>query len=204
MYKYIFLLEPKNQSADLLCVCSSKSKRNLVRCRHCDRYQHAHCVSKGQTDLVDYQCPECWSKVTTIIPSAATFIVSPPSIKMQWQKEIEKHVSLDEGFKVLVYDGIKGSGWWSPSDLASYDIILTDYNVLRDELYYLESTNRPEHMRRKPQFMIPKSPLTMVEWWRVCLDEAQMIEAPINRSSKMVKHLPGRILAKICFYKFIC
>lgn len=96
-----------------------------------------------------------------------------------------------EGFKVLVYDGIKRSGWFSPRELAAYDLILTDYSVLSDELYFLDSIQRPEHMRRQPQYMNPKSPLAMVEWWRVCLDEAQMIETALNRSSKMVKLLPG-------------
>lgn len=99
----------------------------------------------------------------------------------------------------MVYDGIKHSGWINPADLANYDIVLTDYNVLKSELYYSTDTRRHFNFRHSPKCIHPMTPLTMVNWWRVCLDEAQMIEAPINRSSQMVKLLPGILLLKIAF-----
>lgn len=84
----------------------------------------------------------------------------------------------------------------SPADLAAYDIVLTDYRVLQSELYFIADNRRDRTtLRQRSGASIsrisPVTPLTQVNWWRVCLDEAQMIDTPINQSSKMVKLLPG-------------
>lgn len=93
--------------------------------------------------------------------------------------------------KVLVYNGIKRSGWISPTDLNNYDVVLTDYNIMKSEIHYAESNKPKMAMRLERRFIIPTSPLTMTNWWRVVLDEAQMVETPTNSCSKMVKSLPG-------------
>lgn len=62
-------------------------------------YQHKKCVMKFSLNLnISYRCPECW-KYAPPIASGATFIVSPISIKMQWQAEVIKHINKDK-FKV--------------------------------------------------------------------------------------------------------
>lgn len=93
--------------------------------------------------------------------------------------------------QVLIYNGIKQSGWISPTDLSTYDVVLTDYNIMKTEIYYSESNKRETVMRSERRYIIPTSPLTMINWWRVVLDEAQMVETPKNSCSKMVKSLPG-------------
>lgn len=85
----------------LRCLCANKTLSNTVRCKRCYLYQHRMCVS--QRDIADapdnkYICPTCWQD-EPLLKSKTTFIVSPPSIKLQWRDEVLKHVS-NENFKV--------------------------------------------------------------------------------------------------------
>uniref|UniRef100_A0A182PQI4 Helicase C-terminal domain-containing protein n=1 Tax=Anopheles epiroticus TaxID=199890 RepID=A0A182PQI4_9DIPT len=133
-----------------------------------------------------YICPECW-RSEPMVKSGATIIVTPASIKLQWMSEIRKHVS-DPNFRVFVYNGIADS-WISPLDLASYDVVLTDYNILQPEIYLLPENERTS--RHEKRFLRVPSPLTLIRWWRVCLDEAQMVESVNKNATKMVKALPA-------------
>lgn len=101
--------------------------------------------------------------------------------------------------QVLVYNGFKNSGWISPADLATYDVVLTDYNVMGAEIHFV-GNKRNSISRKKPQYIRPVSPLPLVRWWRVCLDEAQMVEMAVNLSSRMVKLLPGQKAPSIPLY----
>lgn len=74
-------------------------------------------------------------------------------------------------------------------ELIEYDIVLTDYETMREEIRFAVASQR--ELRAKPVYRYPISPLTMVKWWRVCLDEAQMVETTDSNCSKMVKLLPG-------------
>lgn len=84
----------------------------------------------------------------------------------------------------------------NPVELAGYDIVLTDYSVLKTELYFTAGNRRDRSTLRQRtgnniKRVSPVTPLTQINWWRVCLDEAQMIDSPVQHSSKMVKLLPG-------------
>lgn len=85
----------------------------------------------------------------------------------------------------------------SPRDLAAYDVVLTDYTAMQSEIHFTNDNSRQMVTRSKRQNIIPASPLTMINWWRVVLDEAQMVETPKNNCSRMVKSLPGRRLTKL-------
>lgn len=65
---------------------------------------------------------------------------------------------------------------------------------MKTEIYYSESNKRETVMRSERRYIIPTSPLTMINWWRVVLDEAQMVETPKNSCSKMVRSLPGWLI----------
>lgn len=83
------------------CLCPGKSIKALVKCNECHMYQHRECVTQFHSDITPdtlYYCPYCW-KQRTPLKVKTTFIVSPPSIKMQWYDEIAKHVA-KSGFKV--------------------------------------------------------------------------------------------------------
>lgn len=74
-------------------------------------------------------------------------------------------------------------------ELASYDIILTDYNTLQSEFYYSNHNPSSRTLRRPARYLIVRTPLLYVNWWRVCLDEAQMVSSAITKPARMVAQL---------------
>ncbi|KAL9701718.1 hypothetical protein quinque_005159 [Culex quinquefasciatus] len=173
---------------ELKCICIRSNVKDTISCQKCGQRQHKKCVLKNcEEEPTRYICPECW-RSEALVESSTTIIVSPVSIKMQWASEIRKHIA-DSSFKIFIYEGVAESGWISPADLAKYDVVLTDYNVLQTEIYYTAVNSRTS--RHGKRFLSPVSPLPLVRWWRVCLDEAQMVEGIHNQTTKMVKTLPA-------------
>ncbi|KAK6511367.1 hypothetical protein TWF481_000285 [Arthrobotrys musiformis] len=154
---------------------------------------------------------------TRIRASASTLIICPPSIMQQWANELELHAP---GLRVLRYsgtrdltqlvyqkkNGIKGRISTNKarditielqsipnSDLIDYlleyDIVLSSYNVLASELHYAE---RPPNraLRHVKRFERRSCPLVEVQWWRVCLDEAQMIESGVSNAAQVARLIP--------------
>lgn len=44
-------------------------------------------------------------------------------------------------------------------------------------------------LRRPPKYSLPGSPVTRLNWWRLCLDEAQTVETPGRMVSEMAKKI---------------
>lgn len=85
------------------CLCPATTVKSLVVCNGCQLYQHRGCVGQFNNAVTldsNYYCPYCW-KQRVPLQVKTTFIVSPPSIKMQWYDEIIKHIS-NPDFKVSV------------------------------------------------------------------------------------------------------
>ncbi|KAF5540958.1 rad8 Rdh54p [Fusarium phyllophilum] len=125
-----------------------------------------------------------------LTPSGATLIVTPPSLKDQWASEIARHAP---GLSVKVYEGRKriseADEQQATDELAGHDIILTTYPVLSSELHF--TTAPPERSRRHARvYDRPSSPLVQISWWRICLDEAQMIESGYSQAAKVARVLP--------------
>ncbi|KAI9744313.1 MAG: hypothetical protein M1818_002465 [Claussenomyces sp. TS43310] len=122
---------------------------------------------------------------------AATLIVTPPTILHQWIGELNRHAP---SLKVMHYEGINAyrsnmDASQLSNEFASCDVVLTTYNVLASEIHYtLPPPNRV--LRNKAKYARPKSPLTMNQWWRVCLDEAQMVESGVSNAAKVAKLIP--------------
>lgn len=189
--KQIKALNPTKKTV-VKCICHKKKMseipKDLIVCSQCHFAQHKLCVRGDKVgDIYSYICPICWKSTNRIVDSRTTIIVSPTSIKSQWHSEILRHID-DENFKVLVYDGIS-NGWVSPEEIAKYDVIVTDFNTLSKELYFAESVDR--ELRKAKKFEYPPSPLVHVKFWRVVLDEAQMVENANARPSQMVQTLPA-------------
>lgn len=183
-----------NKKSMIMCPCNrqafNKPMNNFVVCTLCSKVQHVKCVFQREItdeDRLSYMCPYCWKSTARLVDAPTTFIVSPTAIKNQWASEVKRHVC-DNDFKLLVYKGIS-QGWISPSELAKYDCVITDFNTLSKELYFAEIIDRK--LRHDKKFEYPKSPLLFVNWWRVILDEAQMVENKNSRPSQMVKQLPA-------------
>ena len=61
-----------------------------------------------------------------------------------------------------------------PNFVHGYDVVITTYQTLRSDLYVAHAV--PKRPRRtKVVYERPRSPLVMVEWKRVVMDEVQMV-----------------------------
>uniref|UniRef100_A0A0D9ZR51 Uncharacterized protein n=1 Tax=Oryza glumipatula TaxID=40148 RepID=A0A0D9ZR51_9ORYZ len=134
--------------------------------------------------------------------TAGTLVVCPASVLRQWASELAAKVTESSKLSVLVYHG--GSRTKDPTELTKYDVVVTTYTIVANEV---PKQNSDEDMEEKnsetyglcPAFSIgnkrkkdsepkkkkkPKNsdadldggPLTRVRWFRVVLDEAQTIK----------------------------
>ncbi|XP_035685938.1 E3 ubiquitin-protein ligase SHPRH-like [Branchiostoma floridae] len=184
------------------CICGVTDAhvdgRTRLQCWQCGNWQHAECVNYKATSESDpakmaepYHCPHC-SVSLPAVPSGATLIISPAPISHQWVDEINRHVR-KAAIKMLVYSGVKKQGFLQPKVLADHDIVITTYDVLRLELNYVDiphsNSTEGRRLRQQKRYMAVPSPLPSVEWWRVCLDEAQMVECTTAKAAEMALRL---------------
>lgn len=125
-----------------------------------------------------------------ITDTGATLIVTPESLRRQWVDELSRHAP---HLRVTHYSGCEADTHEEEQalsrELASQDVVVTTYSVLSTELnYVLEPPKRPRRHERR--YHRPKSPLMQLNWWRVCLDEAQMIESGVSRAAEVAKLVP--------------
>ncbi|XP_078699866.1 LOW QUALITY PROTEIN: E3 ubiquitin-protein ligase SHPRH-like [Branchiostoma floridae x Branchiostoma belcheri] len=182
------------------CICGVTDAhvdgRTRLQCWRCGNWQHAECVNydltSDPTNMADpYHCPHC-SVSLPAVASGATLIISPAPISHQWVDEINRHVR-KAAIKMLVYSGVKKQGFLQPKVLADHDIVITTYDVLRLELNYVDiphsNSSEGRRFRHQKRYMAVPSPLPSVEWWRVCLDEAQMVECTTAKAAEMALRL---------------
>ena len=125
--------------------------------------------------------------------SPATLIITPPAILQQWKEEIK---TLAPSLKVMKYDGLRIEG--SKNDHAeltqnclAHDVVLTTYHVLAKEIHYVEAPER--NLRHEKKYEKRLSPLTQLHWWRVILDEAQMVESGVSNAAKVAGMIPRHL-----------
>ena len=127
-----------------------------------------------------------------LLATPATLIVTPSSLLEQWLSELGRHAP---HLKVLSYPGLKKAAKnkhgveMSARYLDEHDVVVTTYDVLRNELW-LASDEPQRSMRNSKQYKRPTSPLVQLSWWRVCIDEAQMVENWMNNAAKLARRLP--------------
>ncbi|XP_052087534.1 E3 ubiquitin-protein ligase SHPRH-like [Mytilus californianus] len=183
------------------CICGTKESKAFkqkdtksnIQCIQCGLWQHAECVNFDLHDLSrpEFMCPHCLVR-NKPLKSCATLIISPSSICHQWVDEILKHIH-DQTLKVFVYTGVHKQGFIQPDTLARQDIVITTYETLRKEIDYVDLPHSNSESGRKfrhpKRFMAIPSPLIAVEWWRICLDEAQMVECTTTKTALMALRL---------------
>ncbi|CAB3388448.1 Hypothetical predicted protein [Cloeon dipterum] len=179
------------------CVCGvvadaalDDNSETKVKCAECGLVQHRKCVRfVGNASL--YHCPHCNVR-RPLLKVKTTLIVAPDAISQQWMHELEKLVSKDS-LKVKFYNGVYMDGYHQPSSLAKYDVLVTSYEVLNKELDYVDlphcNAAGGRRFRNAKRYSALPSPLVCVHWWRVCLDEAQMVECTTTKSAEMALRL---------------
>ncbi|XP_062583569.1 E3 ubiquitin-protein ligase SHPRH-like [Saccostrea cucullata] len=171
----------------------SRTQLHRVQCVTCGLYQHAECVGYDLQDPYrgQYKCPHCLV-IAEPIKSGATLIISPAAISHQWTEEIQKHIKR-ESLRVFVYNGVNKQRFVQPMMLARQDIVITSYETLRSEINYVDlphsNSENGRKFRHPKRFMATPSPITAVEWWRICLDEAQMVECTTTKTAEMALRL---------------
>ncbi|KAK2590922.1 hypothetical protein QQS21_011383 [Conoideocrella luteorostrata] len=126
----------------------------------------------------------------SLVPTGATLIVTPESLRQQWITEISRHAP---SLRVKHYQGCKkvrdGEEKTIISELCGYDVVITTYSVLSAELHFaLEPPQRSRRYERAYHRIT--SPLVKISWWRLCLDEAQMIENGYSQAASVARVLP--------------
>ena len=124
---------------------------------------------------------------------SATLIITPPAILQQWKNELQ---GLASSLNVFVYEGLRIEAGKSNHEAlmlrcTQHDIVLTTYNVLAREIHYAETPDRS--LRHEKKYEKRLSPLTQIHWWRVVLDEAQMVESGVSNAAKVAKLIPRDI-----------
>ena len=125
-----------------------------------------------------------------VTPSGATLIATPQHILQQWMNELETHAP---ALKVLHYEGMgrsrKKDQVATVEHLLQYDVVITTYSVLAREIHYADTP--PERdLRHKVKYVPRRSPLVLISWWRVCLDEAQMVESGVSNAATVARLIP--------------
>ncbi|NXK22697.1 SHPRH ligase, partial [Arenaria interpres] len=180
------------------CICGELGLADCkarVQCLKCHLWQHAECVNYKEENLKikPFYCPHCLVAMKPV-STGATLIISPSSICHQWVDEINRHVR-SSSLRVLVYQGVKKHGFLQPHMLAEQEVVITTYDVLRSELNYVDiphsNSEDGRRFRNQKRYMAIPSPLVAVEWWRICLDEAQMVECTTAKAAEMALRLSG-------------
>ena len=128
-----------------------------------------------------------------LLPIKANLIVTPQSILAQWIQETEKNTP---NLSFYTYDGFKSRDTnGNPVDeefLSKFDIVFTTYQTLQREIHAANSGR--EGARRGDRAVYRRnSPLVSVYWFRVVLDEAQMVESTVSNASAMACKIPRHI-----------
>jgi len=122
-------------------------------------------------------------------PQLFVFLSSPQTklLVSQWEGEL---ASRAPSLKVLNYAGLQALPLdFDVNDFLEYDVILTTYPILSKELHYV--IPQPDRcLRYKKIRPIRRSPLMEFGWWRVCIDEAQMIEGSVTSAATVARLIP--------------
>lgn len=149
------------------------------------------CLNKRESAEMDTGPVE----TPNLVKSRATLIVTPLTILQQWKDELARHAP---GLSVLHYKGVSDvessrKGAQSiVADLAQRDVVLTTYSVLAKEVHFAVDPPERSLRQRERKRARPRSPLVQMHWWRVCLDEAQMVESGVSAAAQVASLLPRK------------
>ncbi|KAG6536821.1 hypothetical protein ZIOFF_001890 [Zingiber officinale] len=131
-------------------------------------------------------------------PAAGTLVVCPASVLRQWAQELDEKVPESAKLSVLIYHG--GTRTKDPMELTEYHVVLTTYSIVTHEVptHLLPSDDEKDELtcnkkrkavpkkgnkqkrkgqrKKNSQHDIGSGPLSRVRWFRIILDEVQIIK----------------------------
>jgi E3 ubiquitin-protein ligase SHPRH len=185
------------------CLCGATDEDDgytglWLQCDACDAWMHAACVGLKRAPPGEFVCGACQRAAAAAAVTqdcGATLVVCPTPIVHQWRDEILRHIR-PGALKLLVYEGQPQPGAGrtakvvTAANLAAADIVLTTYDVLRRDINHAPDGQGAGHnLRRRKKYEVMPTPLTRLRWWRVCLDEAQMVESSTAKAAEMALKL---------------
>ncbi len=179
-----------------------------IRCDACKHWVHIECAGLADQAAADalahYTCEVCHGlrRFRRPRPGRATLIVTPELICEQWEEELAQRVQAGDSLRVAIYRGVaetrpeQRAALLNPDRLGNdYDVVLTTFGVLGKDLAHTDTAFLPKageagrSLRQRKKYRVTPSPLAAVRWWRVCLDEAQMVESSTAAAAKMALRL---------------
>lgn len=75
--------------------------------------------------------------------------------------------------------------------LATFDVVFTTYDALRSDLDFGSELQQPRRRRSSGtrRYPAPPSPLLSIDWWRVCMDEAQQTSRGTTKAARMASEV---------------
>nr|KAJ3419178.1 hypothetical protein HK105_007307 [Polyrhizophydium stewartii] len=126
----------------------------------------------------------------------STLVIVPSSILEQWIREIQTHAP---NLSVCVYESPEST---SAQDLATRDVVLVTYDLVRSEVY--AARPEPDRARRfERKFERRVSPLVELLWWRVVFDEAQMVSSTVANIGGTPTSKTGSLSDMHCLFDFL-
>ncbi|KAL6782339.1 hypothetical protein ACKKBG_A06415 [Auxenochlorella protothecoides x Auxenochlorella symbiontica] len=72
--------------------------------------------------------------------------------------------------------------------LRAADVVLTTFEVLKQEVHYSPDNKLLGSLRYAKRYHVPVCPLLQIRWWRLVVDEAQMV-GPLSAAGAMVERM---------------
>ncbi|XP_023551403.1 E3 ubiquitin-protein ligase SHPRH isoform X2 [Cucurbita pepo subsp. pepo] len=189
------------------CVCGAVSENHRyeglwVQCDICDAWQHADCVGyspKGRVlepvDTKDGNCrKDKRNKRNTVnVTVRDEEHVCMPCLELMQATDSPMTTG---SIKLLVYEGVRDTSLSNTlpvqiNDIINSDIVLTSYDVLKEDLSHDYDRHEGDRrfMRFQKRYPVVPTPLTRIFWWRICLDEGQMVESNATAATEMASRL---------------
>ena len=113
-----------------------------------------------------------------------TLIITPPALLNQWRSEIK---TLAPALSVAVYEGMKSESQKDDEQImkkfSSNQIVITTYPTVARDIYHAEGPTKS--LRHEKRYHKRISPLVLLKFWRVILDEAQMLDSGVSNAAKV-------------------
>ncbi|XP_042376321.1 helicase-like transcription factor CHR28 [Zingiber officinale] len=110
-------------------------------------------------------------------PAAGSLVVCPASVLRQWAQELDEKVPESAKLSVLIYHG--GARTKDPMELTKYHVVVAPYSIVTHEVptHLLDADDEKDQLTfNKQAKAVPSGPLARVRWFRIILDEVQIIK----------------------------